>query len=269
MAADGNELLENLGLSQRQPLRLNLGAGRTRRPLSVALVRELTLEDIVTLGTTQGDIKPQPVKELRQQHHAIAKLLAEGKRSGEAAAILGIGAGRISILQSDPAFQDLLAYYQDMGKEEFERHQVEMGTMLHSLGVDSIGVLHEKLLENPEAFTPKDLLAIATMTADRSGHGPSSTVNQNVTHALDDVTLAKIRASTSPATVSVISADDRQRLLGNALRATEVYPEAQEAEWEPSQGSGVREASGEDAGGEVAGTASLPPVDKLPRELPG
>lgn len=266
--ADGNELLASLGLTEpSRPLRLNLGGGRTSRPLSVTWVRDLTLEDIVTLGTTQGDIQPVPVKELRNKHHAICKLLAQGKKPGEVSAILGIGAGRVSVLLMDPAVQDLLAYYQDLGTEEFARHQAEMGEMLHSLGVDSIQVLHEKLLDAPESFTAKDLLSIATMTADRSGHGPSSTVNQNVAHSIDDATLAKIRASTAPAAVQIVSEDDRRNLLSQAVRQTDLHPEAIEAEWSPSEGDGVREAGGEDAQGQVAGAASLPPVDILPREL--
>lgn len=267
MADDGNQLLAELGLASDSGgpgarLRLNLGAGRTAKQLSAVVLRELALEDLISLGTTEAAIKAPPIKELRAQHHAIAKLLANGNKTGEVSAILGIGASRISVLQADPAFQDLLSYYEDLSREEYVRHSADMAAMLHSLGADSIGILHERLVEKPETFSVKELKEIVSMAADRSGFGPTSTVNANVSHSIDEATLARIREGQSGASVA-ISEDDRQRLLGVAVRATDIHPEAQEAEWSPCEGDGVREESVGDAGREVAGPPSLPSVDQL------
>lgn len=263
--ADGtDQLLRALGLEvKREPLRLNLGQGRQSRPISFQVERDLTAEDLLELGTLEAPKAP-PIKELRDNHHAIAKMLATGSKPGEVSRVLGIGGGRISILQADPAFAELLAYYRDLSKEEYARHEADMARQLHSLGVDSIATLHERLLEEPDRFTAKDLASIITLTADRSGHGPTATVNNNVTHSLDEAALARIRAGTPPERVQVVGEADKQRLLGLAVRATELHPDAQEAEWSPCEGDGVRAESGGDAHGEVAGPDPLPPVDNVP-----
>lgn len=267
---DGQTLLRELGLLERGPLvpsRLNLGRGRTAMPVSAEYVRDLALEDLIELGSAESGIQAIPVKELRNNHHAIAKLLAQGAKTGEVSVILGIGVSRISILQSDPAFIELLAYYQDLSTEQFTRHAADLAQMLHGLGADSIATLHERLLDRPDSFAVKDLADIVRLTADRTGHGPTATVQTNHVHSLDETTLARIRSSGANASSSAeIDPQDRARLLGNAVRATELHPSGEiiEGEFSTSEGPGLRREGGEAPDGEVAGGDPLPSVDQLP-----
>lgn len=265
MAGDGDQLLHSLGLTEHRPLRLNLGRGRTTHPLTFEVSRNLSVEDLIAKGSAEQSTKAPPLKELRVQHHSIAKMLAQGHKPGAISAILGIGAARISILQADEAFKELLAYYQDMSQKEFAATEADMAKMLHGLGVDSISVLHERLLEEPEKFSPKELASIIQLTADRSGFGPTATVNNNVTHSLDADTLARIRgASDGSAQPQALGEEDRGSLLRLAVSSTDLHPEAQEVTWEPSEGGGVREEGGEDAVEEVAGPGSLSTVVDFP-----
>ena len=92
------------------------------------------------------------------------------------AALTGYSVSRISILQNDPAFQELLASYADDVQGEW----VDQEAQLVSLSSDAMAVLADKLEDEPEAFTPGTLIEIAKLGADRTGHGPQSKTTNNV-----------------------------------------------------------------------------------------
>jgi hypothetical protein len=147
---------------------LVIGSARGRRPAPAPVlgyVRELNAGDIhLLLNPPPQGLKSTPLVKLRHQHHMLARLLAEGRKPQEVMAITGYSGSRISILQNDPAFKELVAYYQSNTQEVY----LDMHSRLATLGEATIEELRERLEDNPEGFSQKELMALAELTLDRS-----------------------------------------------------------------------------------------------------
>jgi hypothetical protein len=132
------------------------------------------------------------IKKLRERHHALARQLALGTHPGEAAIICGYSASRVSILQSDPAFSELVAHYRAGAAERyFDGHSA-----MAELHVDAIEELRERLEETPEEFSHGQLMDLAKLTADRTGLGPSSKTEVDVKFGMADrMAAGRIRAA--------------------------------------------------------------------------
>src|SRR5690606_36755504 len=134
------------------------------------------------------------LQQIRASHHELARLLAQGRKQCDIALITGFSQTRISILKSDPSFQELLTYYQEMETQNFEKARVDVAERLHSLGIGTLEVLHERVRDDPNSLDGKTLIGLAELTLDRIGHGKQSSVNTNVTHSIDEAQLARIRS---------------------------------------------------------------------------
>lgn len=156
-------------------------SGRAQKPLVATQVAELTERDLVLLDAERG-IKPPPLKRLTERHHALARLLAQGTPPGEAQIIVGLTASRVSILKADPAFKELIDFYAKQVSETY----YDMHKSMAGLGLDAVQVLREKLEDEPDEFTPGQLLEIVKVTADRTGYGPKTTQDVNVNVGLAD-----------------------------------------------------------------------------------
>lgn len=155
--------------------------GRAAKSVVFAEVRSLEASDLALLAEEKGSKAP-PLKRLGDRHHALARCLASGMSERDAAIACGYVQSRVSVLKSDPAFQELLAFY----REDTDRAYRDMHERLAGLSRDAVDELHSRLEEDMVAEEKKisvgHLLEIAKMGADRTGHGPSSsqTVNVNV-----------------------------------------------------------------------------------------
>lgn len=156
-------------------------SSRGRRPaqLDAVVVRELRGEDLALLSQP-ANIQPLELKRLSDRHHGLARALASGISEGEAAVMFGYDSSRVSILKSSPAFQELLALYRDVKDTEF----ADMTARLAGLAKDAVLVLQDRLEDAPEDISTGQLLQIVQVGADRSGHGPTSKQEVNVTHNL-------------------------------------------------------------------------------------
>jgi hypothetical protein len=220
-----------------EPLRL----GRGRRAIQVRAdyVRDLSVEDLLAASTMPAAGAPV-VLELRQTHHNLARLIAQGAGTNEASAITGLTPARISTLKNSPAFAELVTYYKEMDEQQYSLARADMHKRLASVGFDSLEILHERLLDKPEEFDNKTLLAVVEATADRTGHGKTSTVNHDHSFSLSSHTIAAIKASANQG--RPIAEEDRGALLRIAAeRTAPEYPEAEEADWIEGCGSGLRE----------------------------
>ena len=149
--------------------------GRKASPLVACVVRPLEGADLALLAANRGTA-PATLKRLSQRHHGLARSLALGVAPGEAAIIHGYDPSRVSILQGDPAFEDLVAFYADKVDTAF----ADVTEQLSAVSRDALGVLQERLEESPEDFTNKELLGVAEAGLDRTGYGKTSTqVNVN------------------------------------------------------------------------------------------
>lgn len=157
--------------------------GRAAKPVAVEVVRELCDEDLKLLAEEKGS-KPLALQRLSYRHHALAKALARGVPPGEAALIHGYSIGRVSILSGDPAFKELIDFYKsaivDPAYEKVVAENVNLQERLTGLAVDAIEELRIRVEDSPEDLTPGQLIEMSKLGADRTGHGPQTTSNQNV-----------------------------------------------------------------------------------------
>jgi hypothetical protein len=179
---------------QIQDLDLDLFAdvrpGRRAVETTAVFVREIRPADLALLASGTS-IKPISVKKLTERHHGLARLLASGVSPGEAAIIMGYEGSRVSILQGDPAFEELIEFYRDKVDLEFS---AVMG-QIAGLSKDLILELRDRLEDDPEKFSIGQIRELLGLTLDRSGFGPThkqvTDVNINLSSRLD---MARERA---------------------------------------------------------------------------
>lgn len=165
------------------------GPGRRKMEMLVSVVGPIRDADLALLQNNR-EIKPQLLKKITQRHHGLARSIASGVGHGEAAIIHGYELNRVSILMGDPAFVELVEFY----KEKVDGAFVDVAEHMAALSKDALIALQERLEEDPEAFTNRELLAILSDMADRTGFGKQSTqvnVNYNLGARLE---LARKRA---------------------------------------------------------------------------
>lgn len=148
--------------------------------MSAVQVRELDDVDIALLQEEKGSKAPA-LKRLSERHHALAQCLASGMEPGDAAITCGYVPSRVSILQADPAFQELLAFY----RQSVEAKYLDMHGVLAGLSLDAAMELRERLEDDMNADEKKipvgQLIQLTQLGADRTGFGPqSSQLNVNV-----------------------------------------------------------------------------------------
>ena len=143
------------------------GSGRPAKPLEAHVVRPVEEADIEMLLTTPLNASTSsPIKRISDRHHALARLLASGTPEGEAALILNYDISRVSILKQSPAFQELLDVYRSEVDREFATNLEHMA----GLSRDALLELRERMEEEPEKFSHRELLAIITELNDRAGN---------------------------------------------------------------------------------------------------
>lgn len=136
-----------------------------REPADLEYLRDLTPADLAILQAGERAPKaPLATARIRHSHHQLARLIVTGVAPTEASYITGYTTEYISMLQGDPAFQELLAHYSDMVTGQY----VDVHARLSVLGLDTIEELAERLRINPAGFTVAQLLAMAEFAFDRS-----------------------------------------------------------------------------------------------------
>jgi hypothetical protein len=153
--------------------------GRAAVPVDYEIERELTADDLASLGEARESTPAPTVTRLRERHHALARCLASGMKNVEAAAVTGYDQSRISVLRADPAFRELIEHY----RTHVDAAWRDGAQAMADLHLDATTILHERLVEDPDKFDNTELTEIMKLTADRTGHGPqtkSTNVNVNV-----------------------------------------------------------------------------------------
>lgn len=219
-------------------LELTIPPARGKRPAATecGYLRDLNDEDIVLLqaGYTLNSQTPA-IKKLRTAHHELARLLASGVRPVEASAITGYSQSRISILCNDPAFKNLLSFYNDERKDV----NIEVMKRIRSVGLDAIEEIKDRLEESPEDFTNEELRKLAETALDRSGFGPKSTVTHERT--VDPSILAALKEAVNKEEKNnVIEIEDYQESpVGGSDGGAALLREESQIELFPEEGPGV------------------------------
>ena len=136
-------------------------SGRARRPLSASFARELDEGDLALLQVEKGS-QPAHIKRLSERHHALARNLAGGMAPGEAAIVCGYSPSRVSILQDDPAFKELLSFY----RRDVEIVYRDLHQRLSGLALDAVEELAGRLEDEPEKISVGQLMEPTKMGAD-------------------------------------------------------------------------------------------------------
>lgn len=149
-------------------------------PLTAEVVRELEPSDLLALGEEKGSKPPSLIKRLSERHHGLARNLALGMDHQQAAAVARYSESRISILLSDPAFKELIAFY----RKPYDDATANLGQVMGANAMDAAYELADRLEETPESFSIGQLMEVTKLGADRTGFGPQATnVNVNVDFA--------------------------------------------------------------------------------------
>jgi hypothetical protein len=138
---------------------------------NMTILRELGPADAGDILAPPEDLAPIPtIARLRARHHAVAKLLAEGRKPGEVAAIMGYAAGTLSSLQADPAFRELINYY----TTQVEARYLGVHERLAHLSDQAVAELQDRLEDAPQKFSNRELKELAEMALDRTGFAPKT-----------------------------------------------------------------------------------------------
>jgi hypothetical protein len=177
------------------------------------IIRELSASDIDLLEGHRGITAPL-VKKLRDSHHRLARLLAQGLKQVEVSAITGYSQSRISILQQDPAFRELIEHYREVETSAF----ADIPQQLVALSADVLGELRDRLEDSPDAFTNKALMSLLNSLLDRTGHGPK-TKHERVSICVTGEDLARLKQLAKESQIGYVT----DRII--AAQRTEDVPE--------------------------------------------
>jgi hypothetical protein len=151
-AALSAELLEELDLGSAR-------GAKPGTPVELEIVRSLTSEDLPAILSPPPVGRGQTIKALRHSHHRLAELLVSGKDQTEVSAITGYSPGYISSIKGDPAFVNLMAYYEEQRKTVF----VDALERLRVLGIDATERLQEKLHDENVEWSNRELMELVEM----------------------------------------------------------------------------------------------------------
>ena len=165
--------------------------GAIARPLIMEVVRQITDDDVLRLGSGvasgQGrnvSIRPA-LKQIRAIHHRMAQLLSQGRSNGEVAVLVGRTPQSVSDLQQDPAFKNLLSYYTDQFMVAMMEDSVRLGVKANNVGEMALDELTARFEDDASRknMTVADLTRAGAFGLDRGALPPKAAGGQAVVPA--------------------------------------------------------------------------------------
>ncbi len=131
------------------------------------------------------------VKRLRDSHHALARAIASGMPLQAASAATGYSPSRISMLQADPSFRELLDHYRRTKEEAV----IDVEARFLYAGLDSLQSYMEQLEDDPESIPVALRVEAAKVFSAIAGYAAvSRSINKNFNYGLgDDMDRIKAR----------------------------------------------------------------------------
>lgn len=218
-----------------------ISLGRKPVPFSHHLLGELEPADLARLSCDQGITAPN-IRALNDRHHALAKALASGHSPAQASLLTGYSSSRISILKADPAFVELVEFYRSTQNIIDAQVLDRLGT----LSLTAVAELENRLETEPEKIETRDLVNIAELALDRTGHGPSHKLSvTSLTLGPED--MAKLALATQEGNVRVIDSRATSKPAGGSDISVSKPLAISEAPRVQSQGDFLRECRREEA----------------------
>jgi hypothetical protein len=164
--------------------------GRAPKPPDVEIIGPIEESDVAMLATGARAAGSSPGIKLKDRHHSVARLLAAGHKPFEVCAITGYSASHISLLQGDPAFEELLAFY----RAHEDAAGADLTQRLKDAAATAVAKLSDRI-ESDEEIEFSDLSKATRDLLDRAGHSPKLTKDVNITIGLAErVEQARRRA---------------------------------------------------------------------------
>jgi len=141
-------------------------------PWQITYTRDIGPEELVlmhTISKMPTDAKA-PLARLRDPHHSLAKMLAEGENPITVSRVTGYSPQRIRTLIQDPAFAELMNFY----AEQKTHRDRDIDLSIRHVAMTATAILQERLEEEPESFSNEELRKLQTASLDRVGFGPQS-----------------------------------------------------------------------------------------------
>ena len=138
----------------------------------IEVERPLELKDLEELLAAPKPSVPEghrAIANIRYAHHQLARLLAEGTDQEEIALITGYSPAYISVVKADPAFKELLAYYENQKREIF----VDVLERRKTLGLLAIEELTQRMTDEPEKMANRELMELHDMAFGKIGSADS------------------------------------------------------------------------------------------------
>jgi hypothetical protein len=133
-------------------------------------------------GASAGDIT-----RIRERHHSVARLIASGMQQSLVASICGYTQPYLSLLLNNPSMEELIGFYR---AQHINASEVITSRLRH-VALDAVEDLATKL--EAGELDPQELLGLAKLGLDRSGHGPQQkTLNVTEHHLLDHAELTRL-----------------------------------------------------------------------------
>jgi hypothetical protein len=159
---------------------MKFGAGKPAKFPAINSVRELTPTDLQNFKPGRDST----VQKFRDSHHRLARLIALGLKTHEVAEASGYSITHISILKSDPAFQDLVATYRDQVDATYRDEVAEYYANVAANRTAAARLINDALsIAEPGDIPLRTLVAIHADAADRTGFGKRQTVDVNIDFA--------------------------------------------------------------------------------------
>ena len=154
--------------------------GAIAEPLTFSVVRELISTDMLRLSEAPKVGVPI-LQRLRAQHHRQAQLQAAGHAMNEIAAIVGCTTARLTQLQGDPMYMDLVSYYKDQIMTAMIEDSARLRDKLVDAGEMAVDELRDRLEDNERRnrMSTSDVRQIAEFAMDRTVAPPKAAPAQS------------------------------------------------------------------------------------------
>lgn len=142
---------------------------------------DLEIAGAVRALTEAEVLEPAPARaptlvRLRESHHQVARLFAHGVRPQAIATQTGYALSRLSVLQTDPSFQELVEFY----RQSKEDAAINVEARMLGVALDALQEWHEKVMDG-EITDPGELREGYKLLLDRAGYAPiQRSVNKNL-----------------------------------------------------------------------------------------
>lgn len=178
--------------------------------------RALTAREVE--GFTPAPKAGHIVQTMRDSHHRVARLVAQGLRNGEVAEATGYSLESVKNLKKSPAFQELAEKYRLEVDAEWRDAQGEYYSMVNANRVLAARLLNDKLASGgPDDFTVAQLVAVHSDAADRTGF-PKRSVAVNINAdfaALLDRAVDRSARVIESSPVAAAGAEGERALVGS------------------------------------------------------